>query len=186
MAGLRAQLAAFGRDVGMPELVEPFLELLDRRPRALERDEWHDGHLTGSAWLVSADNRRTLLTHHRKLGIWVQPGGHADGDADLGRVSLREATEESGLDGLALQPDIFDVDRHAITERDTTPGHVHYDVRFVVRATVDEAYVVGDESLDLAWRSIADLPDDPMIDASVQRMARRWLARVSGPVRPGR
>ncbi len=178
VGGVRAQLATFGRERGTPALVRPFLELLDRRPRALERDEWHDGHLTGSAWLVSADGRRTLLTHHRKLGIWVQPGGHADGDADLGRVALREATEESGLDGLALEPGIFDVDRHAIAERATTPGHVHYDVRVVVWATNDEAYVVGDESLDLAWRSIADLADDPLIDVSVRRMARRWMARL--------
>jgi 8-oxo-dGTP pyrophosphatase MutT (NUDIX family) len=56
-----------------------------------------EGHFTGSAWLVSGDGLRVLLTHHRKLGRWLQLGGHADGDRDLARVALREAEEESGL-----------------------------------------------------------------------------------------
>src|SRR4051812_14873952 len=52
------------------------------------------GHLTGSAWIVSPDHRKTLLTHHVKLDKWLQLGGHADGDGDLAAVALREAREE--------------------------------------------------------------------------------------------
>src|SRR6478672_9033967 len=61
------------------------------------------GHFTASAWLVSDDGTRVLLTHHRKLDRWLQLGGHADGDRDLGRAALREAMEESGLRGLRLE-----------------------------------------------------------------------------------
>ena len=68
------------------------------------------GHFTGSAWLVSADGARVLLTHHRKLGRWLQLGGHADGDADLAQVALREAEEESGLVDLAVDHVAIDVD----------------------------------------------------------------------------
>lgn len=135
------------------------------------------GHFTGSAWLVSADGRRVLLTHHRKLGLWLQLGGHADGDADLARVALREAHEESGLTGLQLEGGVFDLDRHRIPARGDDPEHWHYDVRYVVRATNDEAFVVSEESLALAWRYIEDLAGDPHADASVRRMAQRWLAR---------
>ncbi len=67
-------------------------EFLDSHEAVFER-EHAVGHFTGSAWVVSADGARTLLTHHRKLGLWLQPGGHADGDADLANVALREAEE---------------------------------------------------------------------------------------------
>ena len=135
------------------------------------------GHLTGSAWLVSRDGRRVLLTHHRKLGRWLQLGGHADGDADLARVALREAEEESGLTDLEVEPQIFDLDRHGIPARGTEGEHWHYDVRFVVHARGSEAFAVSEESHALAWRNIADIAGDPQADQSMQRMARRWLAR---------
>jgi 8-oxo-dGTP pyrophosphatase MutT (NUDIX family) len=138
------------------------------------------GHFTASAWLVSSDGRRVLLTHHRKLGRWLQLGGHADGDQDLARAALREAREESGLDGLALEPGIFDLDRHRIPEHGGVPAHWHYDVRYVVRAGGDEAFTVSGESHALAWRPVADLADAPGLDGSVRRMARKWLARATG------
>ncbi len=135
------------------------------------------GHLTGSAWLTSADGARVLLTHHRKLDRWLQLGGHADGDVDLARVALREAEEESGLAGLIVEPDIFDLDRHEIPAHGSDPAHWHYDVRHVVRATASEAFVVSDESHALAWCDIAALAADDSADESLRRMARKWLAR---------
>lgn len=134
------------------------------------------GHFTASAWLVDRSRTRVLLTHHRKLGLWLQPGGHADGDRDLARVALREAEEESGLSGLRVDPEIFDLDRHWIPEHRDVPGHWHYDVRYVVHAGDNERYVVSPESIDLAWRGIRDVGDDAQADASLRRMAQRWLA----------
>ncbi|MDQ3039908.1 MAG: NUDIX domain-containing protein, partial [Pseudomonadota bacterium] len=61
------------------------------------------GHFTASVWLVSADARRVLLTHHRKLGMWLQLGGHADGERDLRVAAMKEAEEESGLTGLNIE-----------------------------------------------------------------------------------
>lgn len=139
------------------------------------------GHFTGSGWVVSADGARVLLTHHRKLDRWLQPGGHADGDVDLARVALREAKEETGVQGLRLEDgDIFDLDRHRIPARKHDPEHWHYDVRYVVRAGADEHFVVSEESHDLAWRDILELSRDANADASVRRMARKWLAHSGG------
>jgi 8-oxo-dGTP pyrophosphatase MutT (NUDIX family) len=157
--------------------VAEFTELARAEGADPYRRERLQGHFTASAWLVGADGRRALLTHHRKLGRWLQPGGHADGDRDLARAAWREAEEESGLRDLALEPGVFDLDRHWIPERGAEPGHWHYDVRFVVRATGSEEFVVGDESHDLAWRDIEAIANDPSGDASLRRMAGKWLAR---------
>ena len=162
-----------------PDEVAPqqFREFLAAHADAFERS-LAVGHFTGSAWLVSADGARVLLTHHRKLGLWLQLGGHADGDADLVRVALREAEEESGLSGLTVEPEIFDLDRHRIPARGADPEHWHYDVRYVVRAGANEKFIVGDESHDLAWREIAEIAMDASADDSVRRMAKKFLARA--------
>lgn len=174
---LAAALAEYRRrhpaEAGVVELFEALLAdpgpVYERRRLA--------GHFTGSAWVVSADGQRVLLTHHRKFGRWLQLGGHADGDPDLARVALREAEEESGLPDLLVEPAIFDLDRHAIPARGAEPEHWHYDVRFVVRATGSEAFAVGEESLDLAWVAVAQIAEDPTSDASLRRMAGKWLGR---------
>jgi 8-oxo-dGTP pyrophosphatase MutT (NUDIX family) len=134
------------------------------------------GHLTGSAWIVSPDRRRTLLLHHGKLDKWLQPGGHADGDGDLAAVAVREAREESGLGRLRLvAPEIFDLDRHWIPPRRTDPGHFHYDLRFLLEADPDEPLTVSAESRELAWveldRVAALNPEE-----SLARMVRKTRA----------
>ncbi|MGO4221825.1 NUDIX hydrolase [Lysobacter sp. TAF61] len=158
------------------EVASDFASFLASADTVFERIHL-SGHFTASSWLVDASGTRVLLTHHRKLERWLQLGGHADGDRDLARVALREAEEESGLTGLEVDAQMFDLDRHWIPERGDVPGHWHYDVRYVVHARGSEDYVVSDESHDLAWRLIEAILADPGSDESMQRMARKWLAR---------
>lgn len=134
------------------------------------------GHITGSAWLLDLTGERALLTHHRKLGMWLQLGGHADGEADVLAVALREAREESGLTLIEpVHADVFDVDVHDIPARPGEPAHVHYDVRFLLRTVEDTAVQVSDESLDLAWVTVEGLARLD-VDDSVRRMGRKWQA----------
>jgi 8-oxo-dGTP pyrophosphatase MutT (NUDIX family) len=96
------------------------------------------GHLTGSAVVVSAEGDRVLLLHHRKLDRWLQPGGHGDpGETTGEEVALREALEESGVEGLTLHPRAprpLDVDVHDIPARGSEPAHQHLDLRYLVVA----------------------------------------------------
>ncbi len=116
--------------------------------------EHYPAHVTGSAWVVSPDRQRVLMMHHRKHNQWFQPGGHADGDADIVRVSLRETAEESGIDPQhvrLLDGAVFDVDIHTIPEGEDGHRHDHIDIRFLVE--IDDSLPVpgSDESHDVLW-----------------------------------
>jgi 8-oxo-dGTP pyrophosphatase MutT (NUDIX family) len=149
-----------------------FRDFVERHPDCLLRS-CVPGHLTASAWIVSEDRSAVLLVRHRKLGRWLQPGGHADGDADLAAVALREAREETGLTRLvAADPLPFDVDVHEIPAHGIEPAHLHYDVRFVIVAAREEVPCASSESTAIAWVQ-AERLEDVTTDESVLRMHRR-------------
>ncbi len=133
-----------------------------------------EGHLTGSAVVVDPSRGETLLLHHTKLGIWVQPGGHADGDGDLARVALREAEEETGLTGLQLVTPAIDVDIHEIPARGDVPPHLHLDVRFLVLAQPGAIENTNHESTDARWVGRSD-PEGLLASDELGRMVRRAL-----------
>lgn len=155
-----------------------FISFVSAQPQCFER-ELAVGHVTGSAWVMDAAGERVLLTHHAKLDIWVQPGGHCDGQSDVAAVALREAVEETGLTDLELvDTAIFDLDIHPIPARAGVPTHEHFDVRFAfrVRAGGSEAFVVTDESHALAWVRL-DTLERYTRERSMLRMREKWLAR---------
>ena len=157
--------------------VERFRTFVAAHEDCFERGLADPGHVTGSAWIVSPEEDAVLLTHHRKLDLWIQLGGHADGHPDPLAVALREGLEESGLPSLLpVDAEVpFDLDIHVIPARRHEPEHEHFDVRYAFRAPQREI-VVSDESHDLAWVPIPDLPTYTR-DAGVLRMAEKWRAR---------
>jgi 8-oxo-dGTP pyrophosphatase MutT (NUDIX family) len=177
-SALLAQLRAHGervRDAHEAAILAHIVRFVTENPNCAERS-LAAGHLTGSAWVVDATRRRTLLTHHRKLGMWLQLGGHADGDLDVRAVALREAAEESGLSRLrAVSREIFDVDRHWIPERKDEAGHWHYDLRFLIEADPEEPLVITAESKELAWVELAKIADYTT-EESMLRMVRKTAA----------
>lgn len=169
---LRAYQPADARERTMRDRLIAFVA---EQPRAFER-ALTIGHVTASAWIVDAARTRTLLTHHRKLGRWLQLGGHVDGDPDVRGGALREAREESGLTSLRFAHDaIYDLDVHAIPARPGEPAHEHYDVRFAFLADPSEPLVVSAESHELAWIAL-DALDSYDVDASVRRLAWKTAA----------
>ncbi len=169
---LRVYVAADDREERMRQRMLAFVEAqLD----AFERS-CLIGHITASAWIVDRDRNRALLTHHRKLGKWLQLGGHTDGDTDVRAAALREAREESGLASLRfVSPSIYDLDIHGIPARGDEPEHEHFDVRFALEADASEPFVVSAESHDLAWIALDALANYGA-DESVLRLARKTSA----------
>jgi 8-oxo-dGTP pyrophosphatase MutT (NUDIX family) len=144
------------------------------------------GHLTGSALVVDAAGERTLLLLHRKLGRWFQPGGHADGDANLAAVALREAAEETGIAGLRLAVPAIDVDVHEVAPPGE-PVHLHLDVRYLVVAPPGAVEEANAESLALRWVHPSELDAlEPPVDDSTRRLVRRGLAVAREVLAAGR
>jgi 8-oxo-dGTP pyrophosphatase MutT (NUDIX family) len=149
------------------------LTLLQAGAQVMGRE--HDGgHITGSAIVVSHDRQRILLCLHGRFDVWVQLGGHCEpGDTTIAGVALREATEESGIDGLQLDPVPVDVDIHAVT----CAGRacLHHDVVFAVYAPEGAVEQVSEESHALGWFTPDALPSplgsdtDRVVSAAVRR-----------------
>ncbi len=141
--------------------------------------------MTASAWIVSSDRSRFLLTHHRKLGRWLQLGGHADGDPDVFAVALREAQEESGMldfdpagpEGEGGVPMPIDVDVHRIPARPGEPGHDHHDIRFLLVAGPGQSPRLSGESNALEWfgwdRLGRDFDEESLL--RLGRKAKAWI-----------
>jgi len=146
-----------------------------------------EGHITGSAWILSADHRQALLTHHRKLGRWLQLGGHSDGDSDPRQVALREAREESGLARFRFLPATddplpLDLDVHPIPAHGGDPAHLHLDVRFLLVAEAGQPLRASAESKELRWFERERLADQ-VDEESLLRLERRARQMAPLPVR---
>ncbi|MCV7280139.1 NUDIX hydrolase [Mycolicibacterium flavescens] len=118
------------------------------------------GHVTGSALVLDHNGTHALLTLHPRFGRWLQLGGHCEPeDPDIVAAALREATEESGIEGLTIDPEPAALHVHPVTCSLGVPTR-HLDLQFVVRAPAGAEIVVSDESLDLRWWPLDKLPDD--------------------------
>lgn len=130
-------------------------------------------HLTVSSFVFTEALDRVLLCLHRKGKFWLQLGGHIEAeDGSLLEAAEREAREESGLAGLrALARTPVDLDRHALAAGFGL-CQVHWDVGFAFVAEATAALEVSDESEDVQWWPVAELPQGSVagLGARIQRI----------------
>lgn len=161
-------------DPGQNALRHAVLAYLLARPDSCERT-CVPGHVTASTLVVSEAGDQVLLTLHPRLGRWVQLGGHCeDVDENITAAALREATEESGIDDLRLDGELAAVHVHPVTCSLGVPTR-HLDLQFIATAPSNADFVISDESLDLRWWPIDDLPSD--LDPGLQTLAAAALRR---------
>lgn len=146
LASLREYLnSKFITQTELPILAQ-FVDFIQNNPACFERK--NHGHVTSSIWIVNAQKTHALLTHHKKFNLWIQLGGHNDGESNCKKVAAQEAHEESGIAGLQfIHPGIFDIDIHQIP----SACAYHYDVRYLMQAPANASYQISEESHDLAW-----------------------------------
>ncbi|MFF6997191.1 NUDIX hydrolase [Streptomyces sp. NPDC008313] len=158
---------------GQDELRRAYLDHLAAHPDGMWK-ACTAGHLTASGLVIDPERGRVLLTLHRKLRMWLQMGGHCEpGDVTVDAAALREATEESGVEGLTLLPGgPVALDRHPIP----APCHWHLDVQYAVVAPPGAVHRISDESLDLRWFGYDEVAD--VADASVVRLLKAARARL--------
>ncbi|MFC3891722.1 NUDIX hydrolase [Lentzea rhizosphaerae] len=167
-------VSTLSRFTGQDALKEAYLGFLAAREDACQRS-CEPGHLTASALVLDATAEHALLTLHPRVGRWLQLGGHCEPeDVSLAAAALREATEESGMRGLRIEPTPIHLDVHPITCSLGKPTR-HFDVRFLVRAPVGAQPVRSAESVDLQWWPLDSLPDNvddlhPLIESALERL----------------
>ena len=133
------------------------IALLGTGDAGFSRDAFDPGHVTASCFVIDPTGGRVLLHRHKRLGRWLQMGGHVEEDEPLIAAALREAAEESGLDDLEMLSGIVDVDVHRIPAGKGEPEHRHFDVRYLARTgNPDSITIDAAESLDLRWVTLAD------------------------------
>ncbi|MGW0421681.1 NUDIX hydrolase [Streptomyces sp. NPDC003015] len=155
------------------DLRQAYLDHLAAHPDAMWK-ACEDGHITASALVVDPERGRALLTLHKKLGMWLQMGGHCEpADTSLEAAALREATEESGIQGLTLLPGgPVRLDRHPIPP----PCNSHFDVQYAALAPFGAVETISDESLDVRWFAYDEVA--AVADDSVVRLLEATRARL--------
>lgn len=137
-------------------------------------------HVTASALVVSAEHDRVALVLHPKFGRWLQTGGHCEpGDPTIAAAAHREATEETGIDGLRVDPEPVLLSRHPV--RCHEGGH-HLDVQFVAVAPPGAEPQCSDESDEVRWFAVDVLPEPT--DDSVRSLVAAARSRLRGSPSP--
>jgi 8-oxo-dGTP pyrophosphatase MutT (NUDIX family) len=146
-------------DPAQESMRHALLAFLDANPKACLRESV-PGHITASALVLDHDGTHALLTLHPRFQRWLQLGGHCEPeDPTLVAAALREATEESGIEGLTIDELPTAIHVHPVTCSLGVPTR-HLDVQFVARAPEGAHAHISDESLDLRWWPLDALPDE--------------------------
>lgn len=174
-----ARLEAFrAPDAGQEALRAEYLAFVAAGGAGALRRDGGPEHLTASTFVLSPDLDHVLLAFHRKAQLWLQMGGHVeDSDDDVASAAAREAREESGLASVTLWPGgLADLDRHVLVGA-FGRCRTHWDLGFVALAGLDEPIAVSEESEQVAWFPVAQLPGATPPDLPVR------LAHVIAAVR---
>ena len=141
------------------------LDYVNRFPDTILTRENSIAHITASGFILSRDGKWVLMAHHNIYKVWAWTGGHADGEADLLSVALREAREETGaahiepLSAAIASVEILPVWGH-VKRGKYVCAHQHLNVSYLLTADRDSPLTAREgENTKVAW-----LPADKLLE----------------------
>lgn len=186
VADAQRLVAAFdpGADVVLARSRERVLTLLDGSPAPFSRHQYDPGHVTASGVVLSPDGGQVLLVFHRRLGRWLQPGGHIEAsDPTVVAAARREILEETSV---ALDQDappvVVGIDVHDIPATVDEPRHLHHDVTFLFLAA--QTALRSADPQRVVWCPVGEL-GGYAVDEALRRSVERAVRRRDGETPSG-
>ena len=150
------------------------------------------GHITSSGLVLNQAFDEILLVNHKFLKMWLQPGGHVEGCAEIYKEAVREITEETALMGFELHPwhhaneslDVpFSIDSHDIphSQKKNEDAHVHHDFTYIFIGDSNQKLVHQVEEVAGAkWFKISELAN---LKTDIHKFMTRIQTYLTEPVR---
>ena len=148
-------------------------------------------HFTASNWIVNKERTKVLMIYHNIYKSWAWVGGHADGEADLLHVALKEAQEETGLKNFKVLSDgifaikIATVDSH-IKRGKFVSDHLHFDCCYLLEADEnEELHIKADENSGVKWIDIdkaVEASNEENMKPVYQKLNEKLLTKFSNNI----
>jgi 8-oxo-dGTP pyrophosphatase MutT (NUDIX family) len=162
---------------------EFFLKYLSIFPDILYREN-EIAHITASNWIVNQDKSKILMVYHKIYDSWSWTGGHADGEADLFEVALREAKEETGLESLkAITEEIYSLESLCVNGHqkngEYVSSHLHLNVTFLLMADEHAPLKIKrDENSGVRWFSLKEALTAPSEVWMAENIYRKLIDKL--------
>ena len=121
-------------------------------------------HFCVSVYVFDPENEKFLMIKHRKLGKWVQPGGHIEPNEDPEEASIREVFEETGIKvkliGKRCPRDCDYITPLAIQKKVVKDNHIHMDFVYLAIPLENQTEVINYvETEGLGWFDLDEVFD---------------------------